>query len=252
MSESRAQSKAQTRAQSSNHAASARGPADASTAVGADADADRSIAVVIDISQSRAPPDRAGLQAEVSAAFATVNTLMPAMQPIEATIGDEFQAVYADILTALPATLLALMLLPDGVECRFGLGEGAVREVGESRAGLIQDGPGWWNARDAVQQARKRQYARLTFVRTWFVGADRSTAALVNAYLVCRDQIVSDMKPRARRILRGLLMNQTQTEIAAAENVTQSTVSQTLHNSGAIALLASTDVLTEALAESLT
>ena len=250
MSESRAQSKAQTRAQSGNHAASARGPADAGTAVGADAD--RSIAVVIDISQSRAHPDRAGLQAEVSAAFATVNTLMPAMQPIEATIGDEFQAVYADILTALPATLLALMLLPDGVECRFGLGEGAVREVGESRAGLIQDGPGWWNARDAVQQARKRQYARLTFVRTWFVGADRSTAALVNAYLVCRDQIVSDMKPRARRILRGLLMNQTQTEIAAAENVTQSTVSQTLHNSGAIALLASTDVLTEALAESLT
>jgi predicted transcriptional regulator len=56
------------------------------------------------------------------------------------------------------------------------------------------------------------------------------------------------MKPRARRILRGLIMNQTQAQIAEAENVTQSAVSQTLHNSGAIALLASTELLTEALA----
>lgn len=50
---------------------------------------------------------------------------------------------------------------------------------------------------------------------------------------------------RARRVLRGLLMNSTQSEFANAEKITQSAVSQTLHNSGAIALLASEALLTE-------
>lgn len=216
----------------------------------------RPVAVIIDISRSRAHPDRSELQSEVSEAFARVNDLVPSVQPIEATVGDEFQAVYSDILAALPATLLAQLLLPEGVECRFGLGEGEVTPVGESRAGLIQDGPGWWSAREAVQQARKREYARLSFSRTWFLAAEggdspehatRTTTALINAYLVCRDQLVSDMKPRARRILRGLLMNQTQAEIAEAEGITQSAVSQTLHSSGAIAVLASTEALAEVL-----
>ena len=81
------------------------------------------VAVVIDISRSREHPDRVELQAEVSAVFATLNTLVPAVQEVEATIGDEFQGVYADIPSALRATLLALLLMPEGVECRFGLGD---------------------------------------------------------------------------------------------------------------------------------
>ena len=40
-------------------------------------------------------------------------------------------------------------------------------------------------------------------------------------------------------------MNSTQSEFANAEKITQSAVSQTLHNSGAIALLASEALLTE-------
>ena len=214
------------------------------------------VAVIVDISRSKEHADRLRLQHDVSAAFAEVNRIVPSMQRLKSTIGDEFQAVYASVPQALRATLLARLHLPEGVECRFGLGEGEVRPVGEGLAGKIQDGPGWWAARDAVEQARTREYSRLKFVRTWFVsGVDDSTtststapSSLINAYLVCRDQIVSDMKPRARRILRGLLMNSTQSDIASAEKITQSAVSQTLHNSGAIALLASEALLTEALA----
>jgi predicted transcriptional regulator len=43
-------------------------------------------------------------------------------------------------------------------------------------------------------------------------------------------------------------MNQKQADIAQQEHITQSAVSQTLHNSGAIALLASEEVLERALA----
>lgn len=214
------------------------------------------VAIIVDISHSKDHDDRQLLQHEVLEAFARVNETIPSLQPLEATIGDEFQAVYSSLSEALSATLLARLHLPEGVDCRFGLGQGEVRTVAEGRAGLIQDGPGWWAAREAVEQARTREYSRFKFVRTWFVSEtdtspntdSRAPSALINAYLVCRDQIVSDMKPRARRALRGQLMHETQAEIAFAENVTQSAVSQTLHNSGAIALLASEHMLAQALA----
>ena len=127
------------------------------------------VAVIVDISRSKEHADRLRLQHDVSAAFAEVNRIVPSMQRLKSTIGDEFQAVYASVPQALRATLLARLHLPEGVECRFGLGEGEVRPVGEGLAGKIQDGPGWWAARDAVEQARTREYSRLKFVRTWFV-----------------------------------------------------------------------------------
>jgi hypothetical protein len=209
------------------------------------------VAVIIDISRSRSHPDRRALQAEVVDALDDVNRVVPAVQPLEPTVGDEFQGAYSALSEALRATLLVRLRLPEGAECRFGIGLGELRTVGTGAVGAIQDGSAWWSAREAIGTAREHEYSRLGFVRTWFdtgtpTPADPGTVPsehLVNAYLLCRDQLVGAMQPRARRLLLGQLLDRTQAQLAREEGISQSAVSQSLTRSGATALLASESLL---------
>lgn len=197
------------------------------------------VAVIVDVSKSRSHADRAELQRQIQDAFGRVNEVVAADQPLEPTIGDEFQAAYGDLALALRATLLARLALPDGVDCRFGLGLGELVTIGEGVRGAVQDGSAWWSAREAIDEARKHEYSKLGFVRTWFRSADdSSTESLVNAYLLGRDHLVGAMNPRARRLLHGQLLGTTQAQLAADEGITQSAVSQNLARSGANALVA--------------
>jgi hypothetical protein len=229
------------------------------------------VAVIVDISRSRSHPDRRALQDEVVSVLDTVNGLVPALQPLEPTVGDEFQGAYAFLSDALRATLLVRLHLPEGVDLRFGVGSGELQTVGAGVAGSIQDGSAWWSARAAIGTAREHEYSKLGFVRTWFAEGAQPPAAeldahtseptsppaslpasppaslpaehLVNAYLLCRDQIVGAMQPRARRLLLGQLLDRTQAELARQEGISQSAVSQGLSRSGATALLASEGLL---------
>jgi hypothetical protein len=203
------------------------------------------IAVLVDISKSRTHPDRGGLQTSIERAFADVNALVRSVQPIEPTVGDEFQGVFNDIGTALRTTLLARLHMPEGIDCRFGLGRGEVATIGSGVVGSVQDGSAWWTARKAIDEARKHQYSKLGFVRTWYRSSTPDEREdLVNAYLLGRDQIVSAMNPRARRLLLGQLLGETQAQLAAAEGITQSAVSQNLARSGANAIVAGAALLT--------
>lgn len=203
------------------------------------------LAVIVDVSKSRSHADRRALQTEIEDAFGRVNNDVVATQPLEPTVGDEFQAVYGDLASGLRATLLARLHLPDGVDCRFGLGLGEIAIVGTGVVGAVQDGSAWWSAREAINEARRHEYSRLGFVRTWLRDAtpDSHREPLVNAYLLARDQLVGAMNPRARRLLLGQLLGNTQAELAAQEGITQSAVSQNLGRSGANALLASESLL---------
>lgn len=202
-----------------------------------------------DLVGSRALPDRAATQDRLVAVLDEVNAAVPAAQPLQPTIGDEFQGAYDDVATAARAGLLVrLLLLPD-VDSRYGLGLGEVTVFAGGRAPLSQDGPGWWAAREAIEQVQAREGRRASArgTRTWFVdrsddaaggsGAPRPLPApAVNAYLLCRDESVGLMGPRARRLLLGWLQGRTQQELAEAEGISQSAVSQSLGRSGAYAL----------------
>jgi len=206
----------------------------------------KAIAVIIDVSRSREHADRRALQTELGAIFARVNELVPALQSIEATVGDEFQAAYPDLATALRATLVTRLLLSVDIDCRFGLGHGDIVTVGESRTGRIQDGSAWWSARDAIDEAHKREYARLPFVRSWYQSGDTTERTeIVNAYLLSRDHLLGAMKRRERALLLGQLLGETQSELAEREGITQSAVSQNLHKSGAMSLLVGAQLLEE-------
>lgn len=176
-----------------------------------------------DLVGSRDLPDRAGAQDLLAGALGAVNETLDPLQPLEPTVGDEVQGGFATLADATLAALLVRLTCLPVVDVRCGLGEGDVRVHDAARRPLLQDGPGWWTAREALEVMAAPRKAAL---RTWFVGAGDEETCRVNAYLLCRDQLVDRLNDRGRRMLRAALLGATQREIARTEQITESAVSQ--------------------------
>ncbi|EXJ51978.1 hypothetical protein AS96_06500 [Microbacterium sp. MRS-1] len=198
-----------------------------------------SVAVIADIVGSRGLPDRAAAQRALEEAIARVERDVPlAERQLTATVGDELQGVYPSLDAAMAALLLIRLALPDDLDCRFGIGIGAHSDV-PSRVGTLAEGPGWWAAREAIDAIHAAQARTIPGARTWVV-ADAGTVVdvrVANAYLLARDQLVTAMTPRTRRLAYGRILGATQAELAAAEGITQSAVSQALGVAGVAALV---------------
>jgi hypothetical protein len=206
--------------------------------------------VIGDIVASKRFDDRRAVHDALAAALDRVNVTVEPLQPLEVTIGDEFQGGYATLGDALWASLLVrLELLPE-IDTRYGLGLGSFEVLEQGRRGVTQDGPAWWSAREAIVEvkSRERRAGHSRRGRTWFdYGTDRDwsirtpvrptpTAATVYAFLACRDELVADLNDRPLRLLRGWLAGRNQTEMATAEGISQSAVSQQLARTGAYAI----------------
>jgi hypothetical protein len=203
------------------------------------------VAVTADMIGSRQLEDRARAQRTLDDAIARVEDDLPlADRALKPTVGDEQQGVYPTLEAALGSLLLLRLALPDAVGVRFGLGIGAVGVIpSEAAAAGISDGPGWWAARAAIYHVHKLEQRQVPGVRTWVVAHDSEPAAAqdavrwANAYLLARDQLVSDMSERTRRLTYGRCLGRTQRRLAASEEITQSAVSQALASSGAAAIV---------------
>ncbi|WP_308491321.1 SatD family protein [Microbacterium terrisoli] len=203
------------------------------------------VAVTADMIGSRQLEDRARAQRTLDDAIARVEDDLPlADRALKPTVGDEQQGVYPTLEAALGSLLLLRLALPDAVGVRFGLGIGAVGVIpSEAAAAGISDGPGWWAARAAIDHVHKLEQRQVPGVRTWVVAHDSEPAAAqdavrwANAYLLARDQLVSDMSERTRRLTYGRCLGRTQRRLAASEEITQSAVSQALASSGAAAIV---------------
>ena len=151
------------------------------------------------------------------------------MQRLEPTIGDEFQGLFATLADAVQASLQVRLELMPGIDVRAGLGQGETVVHDGRRKPVLQDGPAWWAARAALERlARPPQPT----ARTWFSGLEEHH---VNAYLQVRDALVDRLNPRHRRMLLRALRGASQAEIADAEEVTRSAVSQAFaHGVGAL------------------
>lgn len=197
------------------------------------------MALIGDLVGSRQQPSRARAQQHLLSALEVVNRRVPALQPLQPTIGDELQGVYAHLDDALLATVLVRLALPDGMDCRFGIGVGDLEIVGASAYGLTQDGSAWWSAREAIDHV-KAAARRTPGLRTRIVRDGSTEGDLVNAYLLCRDEIVSGFDARQRRIALAEVHGKTLTQIAKDEGISTSAVSQR-HRAGINVLLASID-----------
>ncbi len=202
--------------------------------------------LIADLVESRSAPDRQALHARLRQSLERVRSddTFEWQQYPELTVGDEFQAVLPDLRSAVAASLwLRLTILSEcGVDTRYGIGWGPIEILEVSASPIRQDGPGWWSAREAIDESKlistRKQYS---FLRTRVASESGDDSrggevAALNAYAAVCDEVIDSMKKPARRYLLRFLEGVSQEVIAKEEKVTQSNVSQTLASSGAHAI----------------
>jgi|SRR4051794_10598033 len=193
-----------------------------------------------DVVSSRSAADRARLHARLTALLAEVNAAFDTTAPLRITVGDEFQGTFATVGAALTASLrIRVGMLPDH-DVRHGIGWGEVGVLGDDPR--VEDGPGWWAARDAIHEVKDAQdrpasrYRSTSFHQAQDAGGPN--ADLVEAALLLRDAAVGRLDVRSLSILRGLLTGQTQRDLARGLGISASAVSQRVRTDGLAALVA--------------
>ena len=198
-----------------------------------------------DLVHSRRSADRAGLHARLSEALDAVNQAGGPVTPLRITVGDEYQGTFASLPDAVRAAWrLRVRMLPE-CDLRQGLGWGEVRVLQE--VPRVEDGPGWWVARDAVhavELAEERSgtaWRRTAYRRV--EGAAGPDPIWVESALVLCDQAVGGLSPRSLSVLDGLLEGRTQRGIAAELGISPSAVSQRVRADGLAALVAAEELM---------
>jgi hypothetical protein len=175
-----------------------------------------------DVVASRNSDDRGALHRDLSEALRDV-----AGDALAFTVGDEFQGSYPSVGDAITAALAVRLAVAPGIDIRFGIGWGQTTLLDEQTG--IQDGPGWWAAREAIEwTASAQRQAGFTTVRTSYRTEDPAgpAADAVNAALLCRDHMLGSLDERSIRILRGLVQHRSKKELAAELEISPSAVSQ--------------------------
>lgn len=202
--------------------------------------------IIIDIVGSRTIADRAALHEQILSIFDRVESALPSRVPLWATVGDEFQIVYDSLDHAIAATALARLLSTGDVDLRFGIGLGEIRTIASGTRGPIDDGPGWYHAREALDELTRLQSHGHPWLRTWVSIDDAAydhCPQLARALLTSRDHTISRMGIKDKRMTAAWLMGATQQEIAREEKMSQAAISQRLETSGGTAILHVTNIL---------
>lgn len=225
-------------------------------------------ALIGDLKGSKASTPRHRLQLTLRSALELTNRRVAALQPLDITIGDEFQGMYATLEAALAATLLVQLGLGGGRRARVGIGTGGLSFYEPGQAPFQQDGPAWWAAREAVEAARDATPPLLTAYRHWGDHPPASVnpwvqptlpgfeeglprpveivgniEALINGLLVRSDEVMSELDERDCRIILAIVDGVSQRSISESEGITQPAVSQRLKRSGGTAIARSIEWL---------
>lgn len=194
-----------------------------------------------DVVASRAAADRGDLHRTVNAALDEVNARFVPAAPLRITVGDEYQGAFASLGEAVRASFALTLRIGEHYDVRHGLGWGEVAALQQEPR--VEDGPGWWAARTAIESVHAEQQRPATaWARTGLVVAPDADLAdglaeAVRAGLILRDRAVAAFDARSVSVLRGLLEHETQREIAARLGISPSAVSQRVRTEGLAALV---------------
>lgn len=184
-------------------------------------------AVIGDLVGSRRSVSRGQAQNDLAAALRATSALVPPVDRLEPTVGDEFQGVYADLPSATLAALLVRLTLPPEMDARCGIGVGEREVFDAGTIPMLQDGEVWWSARAALSALDEpAARGRRTAYDDRHAPSAGGPAPLVNAFLITRDGLVDRLNDRSRRMLRRSFEGASQHEIAAEEEISDSAVSQ--------------------------
>ncbi|MET8523063.1 SatD family protein [Nocardioides sp. NPDC004968] len=207
-----------------------------------------SVATVIgDLVGSRTKADRAKVHAAFAEAVEEINETWRPVTPLRITVGDEYQGAFETVGAAIQATFRLRIALDPVVGVRHGLSWGATRVLSDDPR--VEDGPGWWSARAAIEAAENAENrAASRSVRTWYQPAEDAGGpdpAAVNAALVSRDELFSRLDRSSVSVLSGMLSAMPQKAIAAELDITPSAVSQRVRRDGIAVIVRADELLGE-------
>lgn len=202
-----------------------------------------------DIVSSRKYEDQKDLLESLSSALDWVNERTHPNQPLQMTIGDEFQGAYPDLGQALEAALYIQLRLRGLAEFRFGIGWGEISHFDPEQAPRAQSGPAWWAAREAIESLSQLTSKKLwprTLTTRFHKASDRSQPSesregeplerIVNSFLLCRDAILANLDERDARITLALFLDERQEEVAKELDISQPAVAKRLQDKGPSAI----------------
>ncbi|MET0839079.1 MAG: SatD family protein, partial [Marmoricola sp.] len=186
-----------------------------------------------DVVGSRTAADRSGLHGRLADVLTRANELLRPTVPLRITVADEFQGCFTTVGEAVHASLWLTLHLAPG-QLRHGIGWGPVAVLADEPR--VEDGPGWWVARAAIEAVKADAAKAATrLMRTAYRRAEETDGpepGAVNAALMCRDQMVGSVSQRSLRLLRGVLDGRSQVELAEEEGISASAVSQRMRKDG--------------------
>lgn len=193
-----------------------------------------------DVVGSRRLADRDALHRLLVDALTQVNDELDPLTPLRVTVGDEYQGAFAAVGEAARATLRLRLLLAPEVDVRHGIGWGEVRTL--SDAPRVEDGPGWWSAREAIERvARQQREPARVRLRTGYLPADGSIGApdpaALDAALTARDELLGRLDPVSVSVLAGMLRGMSQRDLAHSLGISPSAVSQRVRRDGLAVLV---------------
>lgn len=196
------------------------------------------VAVIGDVVGSRDHEDQSGMLAMLHEALQDPSIGVGILEPFRATVGDEFQATFSDFVSAFRSVILLRLLLAGRLDLRFGFGLGQEEVHGGGQGAEVRSGPAWWSAREAIEEVEsvgnRHRWPRR--VRMRFQGEAKQKRRLINALLVCVDEIVGRMDERDLRVTQGLLQGLQQEEIAEQLGISQGSVARRQMENGSYVL----------------
>lgn len=189
-----------------------------------------SVVLIGDLIGSRDVIERSDLHRRLSSALEDVNGRWGT--DLRITAGDEYQGTVPSLGAASAITLaLRLSLLPTH-DVRHGIARGATAVL--DAGSQIEDGPGWWAARAAIDTAERRaERAATRSSRTAYRSADPDEpVGAVEAAFLARDELVGRLDARSLSVLRGLMSARTQRDLAEDQGVSASAISQRIRRDG--------------------
>lgn len=195
-------------------------------------------AVIGDLVGSRRVGGRSEIQQLVEAALERVNERFQPSQPFRFTIGDEFQGVVSSVEAAMLASVWIRMETTGLIGVRMGIGWGELEIIDATRSPILQDGPCWWRAREAIKLVAEWEVANQTPRSTSMLtvtGDNRQNS--FNAGLVLTDYLVSGLDAADVTIARMLIDGHTQEDAAVRLKVNKSSISRRMQSHGIAALL---------------
>lgn len=182
---------------------------------------------------------RREIQTQTETALERVNLRLRPDQPFRFTIGDEFQGVLTSMQAAIVASVWIRLETIGVIGVRMGIGWGELEILDESRSPILQDGPCWWRAREAIKMvsewegANQRPNSTSTLAVTGDEQADR-----FNAGLVLSGHLLNGFDRTDVVIATMLIDGHTQEEAASRLKVNKSSVSRRMQSHGVAAFIA--------------